>query len=95
MPTYEYKCKICGHEFEAFQLMSEDPLDDCPVCKGAVERLISAGGGLIFKGSGFYITDYRSDSYKKAEKADKPTNASATKKTETKSDNKKKTVSSK
>ena len=73
MPTYEYKCKDCGHEFELFQNMSDEPVRICPVCKGDVERLIGTGGGLIFKGSGFYSTDYRSESYKKAAKADKPT----------------------
>ena len=74
MPTYEYKCRACDHRFEAFQSMTEDPVKLCPSCgKEDVERLISAGGGLIFKGSGFYITDYRSDSYKKAADKDKPT----------------------
>lgn len=72
MPTYEYKCKDCGYKFEQFQSMTEKPLQKCPECSGKVERLIGIGGGFIFKGSGFYITDYRSDSYKKAEKADKP-----------------------
>ena len=72
MPTYEYKCKDCGHKFEQFQNMSDKPLKKCPECGGKIERLIGIGGGLIFKGSGFYTTDYRSESYKKAEKADKP-----------------------
>ncbi len=72
MPTYEYECQECGHRFEQFQSITEAPLTDCPStsCSGRVKRLISAGGGLLFKGSGFYITDYRSDSYKKAAKAD-------------------------
>lgn len=71
MPTYEYKCNGCDHRFEAFQSMSEKAVETCPACgEKKVERLISAGGGLIFKGSGFYITDYRSDSYKKAAKKD-------------------------
>jgi putative FmdB family regulatory protein len=65
MPTYEYRCSQ-GHHFELFQRMSEPPADRCPQCGAAAERLLSAGGGLIFKGSGFYITDYRSDTYKKA-----------------------------
>lgn len=65
MPTYEYGCKKCGHEFEVFQSMSDDPVKVCPVCGGETERYISAGAGFIFKGSGFYSTDYRSDSYKK------------------------------
>ena len=59
MPTYEYRCEKCGHEFEAFQSMTEDPLKECPQCGGKVKRLISPGAGLIFKGSGFYITDYK------------------------------------
>lgn len=73
MPTYEYRCNKCGYEFELFQSMTEDPVKKCPECgQDSAERLISAGAGLIFKGSGFYITDYRSDSYKKAASADKP-----------------------
>lgn len=71
MPTYDYKCKKCGHRFEFFQSMSDEPLTDCPECGGEVERLIGTGAGLIFKGSGFYITDYRSDSYKKDAKSEK------------------------
>ena len=59
MPTYDYKCEACGHEFEKFQSMMEDPIKICPVCKGRVKRLIGTGSGLIFKGSGFYITDYK------------------------------------
>jgi putative FmdB family regulatory protein len=60
MPTYEYRCKSCGHEFEEFQTMSSDPLIMCPKCaKPNLKRLISSGVGLIFKGSGFYLTDYK------------------------------------
>jgi len=70
MPTYDYRCKNCGYQFEAFQKMSEEPLRDCPVCNGTIQRLISAGNGFIFKGSGFYITDYRSDSYKKGHESE-------------------------
>lgn len=70
MPTYEYRCAN-GHRFELFQRMSEAPVDTCPECGAAAERLLSAGAGLLFKGSGFYITDYRSDSYKKAAESDK------------------------
>jgi putative FmdB family regulatory protein len=69
MPTYEYRCSA-GHEFEQFQRMSEEPLRVCKVCGAPAERMLSAGTGLLFKGSGFYITDYRSDSYKKAADAD-------------------------
>jgi putative FmdB family regulatory protein len=65
MPTYEYRCSK-GHHFELFQRISETPVDRCPECGAAAERLLSSGAGLIFKGSGFYITDYRSETYKKA-----------------------------
>lgn len=70
MPTYEYRCQQ-GHDFEVFQRMSEPPVEKCIHCGAAAERKVSAGAGLLFKGSGFYITDYRSDSYKKAADADK------------------------
>jgi putative FmdB family regulatory protein len=72
MPTYDYECQTCGHRFEARQSMKDPHLTDCPQteCVGPVKRLIGAGSGLIFKGSGFYITDYRSDSYKAAAKKD-------------------------
>jgi putative FmdB family regulatory protein len=59
MPTYEYACQKCGYQFEEFQAITADPLTECPKCGGEVKRLISAGAGLIFKGSGFYITDYK------------------------------------
>ena len=65
MPTYEYRCKKCGHRFEKFQNIKDEPEKVCPVCRGEVERLIGSGGGIIFKGSGFYITDHRSESYKR------------------------------
>lgn len=64
MPTYEYRCSE-GHRFEAFQRMSDEPLDSCPECGADARRLVSAGAGLLFKGDGFYITDYRSDDYRK------------------------------
>ncbi|MDR2393067.1 MAG: zinc ribbon domain-containing protein [Treponema sp.] len=57
MPTYEYECKSCGHTFDAFQRMSEAPLTICPQCGQALRRLINGGSGIIFKGSGFYVTD--------------------------------------
>ncbi|TGK19382.1 zinc ribbon domain-containing protein [Leptospira fluminis] len=61
MPTYDYRCKNCGQTFEYFQSMKDDPIKTCILCgKGEVERLISNGGGIIFKGSGFYVTDYKS-----------------------------------
>jgi len=93
MPTYEYACEACGHKFEEFQSIKAKPTTICPVCrKRKVKRLISAGAGFIFKGSGFYITDYRSDSYKDAAKNDAAKSAPATDsgsaaaKTETKPD---------
>lgn len=70
MPTYEYRCTQCENTFEKFQRMSDEPGAECPACGSASERQLSGGAGLLFKGSGFYITDYRSDSYKQAAKAD-------------------------
>lgn len=102
MPTYEYVCQKCGHEFEAFQPISADPLKSCPedVCaqkkwgRGRVKKKISSGAGLLFKGSGFYITDYRSDNYKQAaKKADSDTKPAA--KTESKAESKPASKSSK
>ena len=87
MPTYEYKCSQCGHRFEAFQSITADPLSDCPRCHGSVRRVISSGGGVIFKGSGFYTTDYRSEDYKKA--ADKEKKPSDTKAKDTQKEEKK------
>jgi putative FmdB family regulatory protein len=72
MPTYDYECDACAHEFEEFQSFSEKPLTKCPKCgKKKLRRLFGTGAGVIFKGSGFYETDYRSDSYKQAAKAEK------------------------
>jgi putative FmdB family regulatory protein len=65
MPTYEYECTKCGHRFELFQRISDPPRKRCSKCRGAVRRLVGSGGGMLFKGSGFYATDYRSESYKK------------------------------
>ena len=78
MPTYEYSCEKCGQNFDAFQSMRDEPFRQCPkeLCRlpkwghGKVKRLLGTGAGLIFKGSGFYSTDYRSDSYKEAAKKD-------------------------
>jgi putative FmdB family regulatory protein len=90
MPTYDYKCGECGHVFEEFQSIKADPLKDCPACrKPALKRLMAGGAGMIFKGSGFYLTDYKKSSStgsskesppKKTEKKDppKPPAASAT-----------------
>ncbi len=71
MPTYDYKCLECDIQFEKFQGITAPPLEECPECSGKVKRLIGAGAGLIFKGSGFYITDYRSEGYKESAKKDK------------------------
>lgn len=71
MPTYEYRCRN-GHDFEVFQRMSEPPVDKCIHCGAEAERKLSAGAGLLFKGSGFYITENRSESYKKAAESDQP-----------------------
>src|SRR6476659_5431433 len=98
MPTYEYSCQKCGQTFEAFQSMRDEPFRQCPkeLCRlpkwghGKVKRLLGTGAGLIFKGSGFYITDYRSNSYKEAAKkessagSEKPAGGSAGGKTEAK-----------
>jgi putative FmdB family regulatory protein len=86
MPTYEYLCEKCGHQFEKAQSMSEKALRVCPkeLCKlpkwgkGKVKRAISGGAGLIFKGTGFYITDYRSEKYKEAAKKDAAPSSSST-----------------
>ena len=89
MPTYEYACAACGHKFEEFQSIMSKPIKRCPKCKkNKVQRLISGGAGFIFKGSGFYETDYRSEGYKNAAKADV-----APPKTETKTDSKTETKS--
>ena len=70
MPTYEYECRKCGHHFEQLQKITDAPLKRCPKCRGAVRRKISGGAGMLFKGSGFYVTDYRSESYKKSAKSE-------------------------
>ena len=100
MPTYEYVCDKCGHQFDLFQSMKADPLTVCPkeLCKkkkwgkGKVRKLMSAGAGLIFKGSGFYITDYRSANYKEGAKKDTTPSSTdssgSTAKSETKSETK-------
>ncbi len=66
MPTYEYECMKCGHVFERFQNMTDPPARRCPLCRCKVRRLFGTGAGLLFKGSGFYQTDYRSPEYRKA-----------------------------
>ena len=72
MPTYDYICDACGHEFEAYERITAQPQTECPECKQLqLRRKIGPGAAILFKGSGFYQTDYRSDSYKKAAEADK------------------------
>ncbi|MEZ6190887.1 MAG: zinc ribbon domain-containing protein [Phycisphaerales bacterium] len=81
MPTYEYRCDACGHELEEFQSMTAKPLKKCPDCgKNKLVRQIGTGAGIIFKGSGFYETDYRSEGYKESAKAE--TDAATPKKEE-------------
>jgi putative FmdB family regulatory protein len=71
MPTYDYQCDSCGHKFELFQSIKDDPIRKCPQCKKLkLRRLFGTGAALVFKGSGFYKTDYRSEAYKKAAKAE-------------------------
>ena len=90
MPTYEYVCKSCGNEHELFQSMKDAPKRKCPKCgKNTLERKIGLGAAVIFKGSGFYQTDYRSEAYKKSAEAEKPAAKSDSKsdgKSESKSD---------
>jgi putative FmdB family regulatory protein len=98
MPTYDYKCDACGHTFEQFQSITANPLKKCPYCsKSKLKRLMGTGAGLIFKGAGFYQTDYRSEGYKKAAENEKPatetksadkTESSPAAKTETKAETK-------
>ncbi|MCH2179317.1 MAG: zinc ribbon domain-containing protein [Mariniblastus sp.] len=76
MPTYDYECDACGHTWELFQKITDDPVKKCPQCnKKKARRLFGTGAAVVFKGSGFYQTDYRSESYKKGAKADKKSNS--------------------
>ncbi len=77
MPTYEYECRKCGYQFEKFQAITAEPLKTCPKCRGKVARLVSGGAGILFKGSGFYQTDYKKTSH-----ASHATDKSTEKKTE-------------
>ena len=89
MPTYEYKCDACGNEFERFQSITAEPIKRCPKCgKNKVRRLIGTGAGLIFKGSGFYITDYRDKSYTDKAKAESGGGEKKESSSESKSDKK-------
>ena len=78
MPTYDYLCKECDYRFEEFQSITAPPLESCPKCHGRVERLISSGNGLIFKGSGFYITDYKKTSGNDTSKSKSETKSGST-----------------
>jgi putative FmdB family regulatory protein len=94
MPTYDYECDACGHTFELFQSISEPVKKKCPDCgKPKLRRLFGTGAAIVFKGSGFYQTDYRSDSYKKAAEKDKPSESKSDKKSESKSESKSDTKS--
>jgi putative FmdB family regulatory protein len=77
MPTYEYECQKCEHVFERFQSITEEPLKRCPKCRGKVKRLLGTGAGIIFRGSGFYETDYRSDSYRRSAKTESSSSGSS------------------
>jgi len=91
MPTYDYVCDACDHKFELLQSIKDDPIKKCPACKKLkLRRLFGTGLAIVFKGSGFYQTDYRSESYKKAAAADKPNSESKSSesKAEAKSDSK-------
>jgi putative FmdB family regulatory protein len=95
MPTYDYECDACGHTFELFQSISEPVKKKCPDCgKPKLRRLFGTGAAVVFKGSGFYQTDYRSDSYKKAAEKDKPSDGKSDKKSDSKSESKSESKSS-
>src|SRR5512140_3315015 len=77
MPTYEYECQKCGDRFDLYQSIKDAPKRTCPQCKGRVKRLLGTGAGLLFKGSGFYITDYRKPGYSAAAKSDSGSSSTA------------------
>ena len=92
MPTYDYECDACGYTMELFQRISEDPVKKCPECKkNKLRRLFGTGAAIVFKGSGFYETDYRSDSYKKGEKKAKESKKDAASKGDKKASSSKST----
>ena len=87
MPTYDYECPKCQHAWELFQPITAKPIKKCPKCgKQSARRVIGPGAAILFKGSGFYLTDYRSDSYKKAAEADKKSGDTSSKESSAKSD---------
>lgn len=99
MPTYDYECDACGHRYELFQSIKDEPVKKCPSCKkNRARRLFGTGAAIVFKGSGFYQTDYRSESYQKGAKADKEASSgssSDSKKSESKASESKASESSK
>ena len=96
MPTYEYHCKACGHECDIFQSIKDRPLRKCPVCgKQSLKRLIGSGAGIIFRGSGFYETDYRSESYMSQARKEKSSASTASESTQKDTKSSKKTSTSK
>ncbi len=96
MPTYDYECDACGHQFEQYQGINDPKLKKCPECKKLkLRRLIGTGAAIVFKGSGFYQTDYRSEGYKKAQAADKPATESTSDSTKASSDSNQSTSPSK
>ena len=96
MPTYDYECDACGHRFELFQSISADPEKKCPECKKLkLRRLIGTGAAVVFKGSGFYQTDYRSDSYKKSAAADSSPSSSSSEKASSETSSSEKSTSDK
>lgn len=86
MPSYDYECTVCGHRFEAFQNMSDPPLTDCPQCGKRVRRLIGGGTGIIFRGSGFYVTDNRKSSTKGSKFSEKKESSDSTSKSDSKAE---------
>ena len=86
MPSYDYECTVCGHRFEVFQNMSDPPLTDCPQCGKRVRRLIGGGTGIIFKGSGFYVTDNRKSSTNGSKYSEKKESSDSTSKSDSKTE---------
>jgi putative FmdB family regulatory protein len=96
MPTYDYECDACGHQFELYQSISAEPEKKCPQCKKKkLRRLIGTGAAIVFKGSGFYQTDYRSDSYKKSAASDSKSSESSSSSSQSKPEAKPEKVSAK